>query len=73
MTIHKSQGSEFDHVVVSLPTQESPVLTRELLYTAITRGRKKVVLIGEPAASVHRLNASALPKSALRCCANGLT
>lgn len=45
MTIHKSQGSEFDHVVVSLPDQESPVLTRELLYTAVTRARRSVTLL----------------------------
>jgi exodeoxyribonuclease V alpha subunit len=37
MTIHKSQGSEFNQVLVSLPQHVSPVLTRELLYTAITR------------------------------------
>ena len=47
MTIHKSQGSEFDHVVVSLPTQESPVLTRELLYTAITRARHSVTVVAD--------------------------
>lgn len=39
MTIHKSQGSEFHHVLVVLPDFDSPVLTRELLYTAITRVR----------------------------------
>ena len=37
MTIHKSQGSEFHRVMVVLPTRPSPILTRELLYTAITR------------------------------------
>ena len=47
MTIHKSQGSEFDHVAVSLPTQESPVLTRELLYTAITRARHSVTVVAD--------------------------
>lgn len=45
MTIHKSQGSEFEHVVVSLPEVPSPVLTRELLYTAITRARMRVTII----------------------------
>ena len=39
MTIHKSQGSEFDRVLLVLPEQESPVLSRELLYTGITRAR----------------------------------
>lgn len=37
MTIHKSQGSEFNQVLVALPQRPSPILTRELLYTAITR------------------------------------
>lgn len=39
MTIHKSQGSEFHRVVVVLPDHESPVVSRELLYTAVTRVR----------------------------------
>ncbi|MFN2366887.1 MAG: exodeoxyribonuclease V subunit alpha [Desulfurivibrionaceae bacterium] len=42
MTVHKSQGSEFDEVVVILPDRRSPVLTRELLYTALTRARQRV-------------------------------
>ena len=39
MTVHKSQGSEFDRVLLVLPDRDSPVLTRELLYTGITRSR----------------------------------
>lgn len=39
MTVHKSQGSEFDHALLILPTYFLPLLTRELLYTAITRAR----------------------------------
>lgn len=46
MTIHKSQGSEFDTVLVILPQLQSPVLTRELLYTAVTRAKKKVIIWG---------------------------
>jgi len=46
MSIHRSQGSEFDVVYVVLPDQDVPVLTRELLYTAITRARTRVVVIG---------------------------
>jgi len=46
MTIHKSQGSEFDRVVVILPPKESRILSRELLYTAITRARKGVEIWG---------------------------
>jgi exodeoxyribonuclease V alpha subunit len=46
MTVHKSQGSEFDEVLVLLPQQRSRVLTRELLYTAVTRARHRVLLSG---------------------------
>jgi len=45
MTIHKSQGSEFDKVSVLLPEEESALLNRELLYTAITRAKKHVALL----------------------------
>jgi exodeoxyribonuclease V alpha subunit len=45
MTIHKSQGSEFPHAVVSLPDHRSPILTRELLYTAVTRARDRLTLV----------------------------
>lgn len=48
MTIHKSQGSEYDHVVVSLPRAGSPLLTRELIYTAVTRARERVTIVGDP-------------------------
>lgn len=44
MTIHKSQGSEFDEVLIVLPDKLSPILTKELVYTAITRARKAVGL-----------------------------
>ena len=46
MTVHKSQGSEFDDVLLVLPDRDSPVLTRELIYTGITRARKRVSLWG---------------------------
>jgi exodeoxyribonuclease V alpha subunit len=46
MTIHKAQGSEFDDVVVILPPVGSPILTRELLYTAATRARRGLTLAG---------------------------
>lgn len=45
MTIHKSQGSEFTHAVVSLPNAASRVLTNELLYTGITRGKEQVTVV----------------------------
>ena len=44
LTIHKSQGSEFDEVVLLLPDEESRLLSRELLYTGITRARKEVII-----------------------------
>ena len=47
MTVHKSQGSEFDEVLVLLPAQRSRVLTRELLYTALTRARRCVRLAAD--------------------------
>ena len=46
MTIHRSQGSEYPHAVVSLPAATSPILTRELLYTAVTRGRQRLTIVG---------------------------
>lgn len=48
MSVHKSQGSEFEEVAVVLPPRGSPLLTRELLYTAVTRARSRVVLVGAP-------------------------
>ena len=51
MTVHKSQGSEFDEVVVVLPSRISPILTRELLYTGLTRAKKRVTVVG-PAAVI---------------------
>ncbi len=50
MTIHRSQGSQYDTVSVVLPPVESSLLTRELLYTAVTRARKRVRLLGTDAA-----------------------
>jgi exodeoxyribonuclease V alpha subunit len=47
MTVHKAQGSEFTNVVVMLPAKGSRVLGRELLYTAVTRARSHVLLVGE--------------------------
>ncbi|QIK73282.1 exodeoxyribonuclease V subunit alpha [Propioniciclava coleopterorum] len=47
MTVHKAQGSQFRHVSVVLPPAGSPLLTRELLYTAVSRARESVLLVGE--------------------------
>jgi len=62
LTIHRSQGSEFDQVVVVLPKEESPLATRELIYTAITRARQCVYVWGSE--STVR---AALAEKAIRC------
>lgn len=67
MTVHKSQGSQFDRVIVVLPSERSPVLTRELLYTAVTRARRAVTIVGTPDALGDAIarpvsRASALPE-----------
>ncbi len=49
MTVHKSQGSEFRAVAVVMPSRVSPVVTRELIYTAISRARERVVVYAEEA------------------------
>jgi len=54
MTVHKSQGSEFEHVCLVFPDKDYPVLTRELVYTGITRARKSVLIWG----SEHVLKAA---------------
>jgi exodeoxyribonuclease V alpha subunit len=46
MTVHKSQGSQFETAAVLLPEPTSPILTRELLYTAVTRAREELILVG---------------------------
>ena len=58
MTVHKSQGSEFEHVALVLPDKMVPVLTRELLYTGITRAKQRLTLV-VPQAGVLRQAAAA--------------
>jgi len=65
MTVHKSQGSEFARVSCVLPQVESPVLTRELLYTAVTRARDGVDLYGEQALFERALGRSGQRSSGL--------
>lgn len=60
LSIHKSQGSEFPCIVIPLHTQHYLMLRRNLLYTAVTRGRKLVVKVGSKKAlgmAVHRADA----------------
>jgi exodeoxyribonuclease V alpha subunit len=47
MTVHKSQGSEFNHAALILPSQSVPLVTRELVYTAITRAKKQLSLYAD--------------------------
>jgi exodeoxyribonuclease V alpha subunit len=49
LTVHKSQGSEFEHVALLLPPEPNPVLTRELIYTGITRGKSwcSIISVGQ--------------------------
>ena len=47
LTVHKSQGSEFDTVNLLMPKDDVPILTKELLYTAITRAKQEFVLYGD--------------------------
>ena len=64
ISIHKSQGSEYPVVIVPLLKAHFMMLQRNLLYTAITRGKKKVFLVGEPAAYAMAVRNS---ESKLRC------
>ena len=48
MTIHKSQGSDYPVVLMVLPSLDNPIMTRELVYTGITRTKKSFFLIAEP-------------------------
>ncbi|HPJ38448.1 MAG TPA: exodeoxyribonuclease V subunit alpha [Spirochaetota bacterium] len=66
MTVHKSQGSEYDHVVLVLPDRSSPVLSRELLYTAVTRARSTVEIWGSPDIVREIIAAPTKRKSGLR-------
>lgn len=66
MSVHKSQGSEMDHVAVVLPQPGSPLLTRELLYTAVTRARERVTLYGTPEAVAAAIETSLTRESGLR-------
>jgi exodeoxyribonuclease V alpha subunit len=47
LTVHKSQGSEFQQVALVLPTVDGPLLSREIIYTAMTRARRGVIVVGD--------------------------
>lgn len=54
MTVHKSQGSEFGHVALVLPPDDGPLLTRELVYTGLTRARERFTLLAPQPALLAR-------------------
>src|SRR5208282_112652 len=57
MTVHKAQGSEFDSIAIVLPEQPVAVLTRELIYTAVSRSRTSVVIVGGESTLNHAIAA----------------
>ncbi|HEX3929823.1 MAG TPA: exodeoxyribonuclease V subunit alpha [Nocardioides sp.] len=65
LTVHKSQGSQAEEVTVLLPPDDSPLLTRELLYTALTRAERKVSVVATPDAVRLAVRRSALRASGL--------
>lgn len=66
LTVHKSQGSEFSRVALLLPEKPSPLLTRELLYTAVTRARSNLELWGDPKVVSYALSHLTKRNSGLR-------
>ena len=66
MTVHKSQGSEFDRVHMLLPPNDSAILTRELIYTGITRAKNKVDIWGNEEIFVTAASRKIDRKSGLR-------
>ena len=66
LTIHKSQGSEFEHVLVVLPEKTNPVLGKELVYTAVTRAKKKVEVASNQQVFNYALNQQVERHSGLR-------
>ena len=66
MTVHRSQGSQFARVTLVLPDESSPLLTRELLYTALTRAQEHVRVVGTEAAFRVAVTRPAARASGLR-------
>jgi len=66
MTVHKSQGSEYDNLVVILPDENSPLLTRELVYTAVTRTKKSLTIAGSSNAFLQSINNQSTRYSGLK-------
>lgn len=65
MTIHKSQGSEYQCVIITVMDEHAALLQKNLIYTAITRAKKKVILIGQDSAIVKSINGIQKPRRTL--------
>ena len=65
MTVHKSQGSEFGRVLLVLPEEVSPILTREMIYTGVTRAKDEVLILGAEAVLREAVVARVLRRSGL--------
>jgi exodeoxyribonuclease V alpha subunit len=66
MTVHKSQGSEFDEVMLVLPDDATPVVNRALVYTAVTRARRRIELWGRQEVLVQAVGRAAMRTSGLK-------
>ncbi len=65
MTIHKSQGSEFDHVAICFDDQNIRLLSQELIYTAVTRAKKQVSIFSTPSALTQALKTPTVRQTGL--------
>jgi exodeoxyribonuclease V alpha subunit len=64
-SIHRSQGSEYDHVLIILPPPEAKMLTRELLYVAVSRAKSGVTIVGNSSAFLSAINQPEMTTSGL--------
>lgn len=71
ITVHKSQGSEFDEILFALPDRDTPVMTRQILYTALSRARRTVLVHGDPSIADRAVSRSADRPGRLRVAAVG--
>ena len=65
LSVHKAQGSEFDEVLFVLPEDDAPMLSRELVYTAVSRARRAARLVGPKEVLLAALGRSARRHSGL--------
>jgi exodeoxyribonuclease V alpha subunit len=66
ITIHKSQGSEFNRVYIFLPEEHNSILSKELLYTGVTRGRKNTLVVGKRALIKQTISSEIKRTSSIR-------